>query len=72
MTDGDLFEWTNLFPQNTGLPVTIWVSVCGTDATNPSNSDKIEHADAVFAWIKLNHEVLIAHWRGDIGPVLRS
>jgi hypothetical protein len=28
--------------------------------------EKIEHADAVFAWVELNRDALLAHWRGDI------
>jgi hypothetical protein len=28
--------------------------------------EKIEHADAVSAWVELNRDALLAHWRGDI------
>jgi len=62
----DLFAWTNLFPRNTGLPVTIWVSVHGRVATDPYNPDATEHAAAVAAWVALNCEVLLEHWRGNI------
>jgi hypothetical protein len=66
MTETDLFEWTNIFARNTGLPVTVWVSVNGIVATDPYNPDKIEHADMVNAWVVLNRDALLAHWRGDI------
>jgi hypothetical protein len=62
----DLFAWTNLFPRNTGLPVTIWVSVDGRVATDPYHLNKIEHAKLVTAWRRLNSAALAAHWRGEI------
>jgi len=62
----DLFEWTNLFPRNTGLPVTIWISVKGAVATDPHHPEKIEHAAEIDAWIRLNREALLAHWNGEI------
>jgi hypothetical protein len=62
----DFCEWTNLFPRNTGLPVTIWISVDGVVCTDPYNPEKVERAEAVTEWISLNREALLAHWRGDI------
>jgi hypothetical protein len=32
----------------------------------PHEPEKIEHADTVSAWVKLNRDALLAHWRGDI------
>ena len=63
----DLFEYTNFFPRNTGLPVTIWVSVNGVVATNPHDRSMSEDsASEIDAWIRLNREALLAHWNGEI------
>jgi hypothetical protein len=65
----DLFVWTTLFSRTTGLPCTIWVSIHGIVATDPCHPEKVEHRYAVLAWIDLNREALLAHWRGDIDGV---
>ena len=63
----DLFEWINLFPRSTGLPVTIWVSIKEIVTTDPHNPNEIgEHTAAVSAWIELNRETLSAYWRGEL------
>lgn len=41
-------------------------SVRGIVATDPHAPEKIEHADTVSAWVELNRDALLAHWRGDI------
>ena len=67
--DVDLFEWTNLFPARTGLPVTLWVSVHGVVATDPYHPETIEHDEAVTAWVMLNSAALLAHFIGAIDGV---
>jgi hypothetical protein len=62
----DLFAWTSLFPARTGLPVTVWVSVHGIVATDPYNLESVAHRDAVFVWVALNRDALLAHWNGAI------
>jgi len=69
-----LFEYSMLFGENTNLPCTIYVSEHGfvtTDPYHPNTDVCVEslanrHAEAITAWTVLNHEVLQAHWRGDI------
>jgi hypothetical protein len=62
----DLLEWTEMRAHNTGLPCTIWVSVRGVVATDPYHPEKLEHVEAVNAWVALNRATLLAHWRGEI------
>lgn len=91
-----LFEMANLYPEDTGLPMTVWVSPRGTarhDARvkvcmvhgNRMTVDnlavmsvrpepKLLHGElapkderAVAGWIRLNEDVLIAYWNGEIG-----
>jgi hypothetical protein len=66
----DVFEWTNLLRDKTGLPCTIWVRVDGVVATNPYHPEKLnEHAAAVGRWMMLNQRTLRAHARGDIDGI---
>jgi hypothetical protein len=65
----DVFEWTNLLRDKTGLPVTIWVRVDGVVATNPHRPEKLEHAAAVGRWMMLNQRTLRAHARGDLDSI---
>jgi hypothetical protein len=91
----DLFETANLYPDTTGLPMTVWVSPRGNarhdvrvkvnmahgDQMNIANtaivgvrpaphviSGQLAAADAraVFQWISLNADALIAYWNGRI------
>jgi D-alanyl-D-alanine carboxypeptidase len=91
----DLFEMANLYPDTTGLPMTVWVSPRGNarpdvrvkvnmthgNQTNIANSavvgvrptprviaGQLSPADtqAVFQWIALNTDVLVAYWEGQI------
>jgi hypothetical protein len=63
----DLFEWTTLLRDKTGLPCTIWVRLDGVVATDPYHPEKlVEHAAAVGRWMMLNQRTLRAHARGDI------
>ena len=58
-------QWTNLFPRNTGLPVTIWISADGAVTTDPYHP-QAEHTPDIAAWVELNRDALTAYWRGDI------
>jgi hypothetical protein len=89
----DLFEMANLYPDTTGLPMTVWVSPRGNarydvrvkanmthgNQMNISNTAVIgvrptpcliagqlppEDAQAVFAWVRLNTDALVAYWDG--------
>ena len=91
----DLFEIANLYPETTGLPMTIWVSPRGNarhdvrvnvnmthgDQMTIANtavvgvrpaprliSGRLPQADvqAVFEWVVLNTETLVAYWDGQI------
>jgi hypothetical protein len=91
----DLFEMANLYPDTTGLPMTVWVSPRGTarhdvrvkvnmthgDQMNVRNtavvavrptprliSGRLSRADtqAVFQWLTLNTDALVAYWDGRI------
>jgi hypothetical protein len=91
----ELFEMANLYPDSTGLPVTVWVSTRGgakhdirikvnqqdgskmsldntTTVAVPPSARLVhgtltpQHQTAVFAWIRLNQDVLIALWEGQI------
>lgn len=93
--DRDLYEMANLFPQTTGLPMTVWVSPRGNarhdvrvkvnmrrgDQMNIANtavvgarppprliSGRLPPADAqaVFEWVELNTDALVAYWDGRI------
>jgi hypothetical protein len=64
--DDDPFLYTNLFPASTGLPETIYVGVHGVVTNDPRRPEKDGHSAAVKAWIALNQETLLAHWRGEI------
>ena len=91
----DLFEMANLYPDTTGLPMTVWVSPRG-DArhdvrvkVNMAHGNQMSiantavvsvrptprviagqlspaNAPAVFQWVVLNTDVLVAYWDGQI------
>lgn len=94
----DLFEMANLYPRETGLPMTVWVSSRGNarhdvrvkvnmshgDQMNISNTavvgvrptprviaGHLSPADtqAIFQWITVNANALIAYWEGRIGTI---
>lgn len=94
----ELYEMANLFPDETGLPMTVWVSPRGNarhDArikVNMTHGNRMtientavvairpdprvvegrlssEDQAAVFHWIALNIETLIAYWNGEIGTI---
>ena len=91
----DLYEMANLYPDSTGLPVTVWVSPRGNARhdvrikVNMTHGDRMDitntavvavrpaprvlagqlspaDAQAVFQWISLNADALIAYWEGQI------
>jgi hypothetical protein len=93
--DAELFELVNLYPQRTGLKMTVWAgprgnarhaprikvneaygnrmdvnntAVVGIEPAPHMIAGHLSKADqdAVFAWIELNRDALLAHWRGDI------
>jgi hypothetical protein len=66
VSDADLFEWTSLSPERTGLPVTLWVSVTGRVVTDPYDPVDLVYREAVETWTTLNRAILAEHWRGDI------
>jgi hypothetical protein len=62
----DLFEWANFFAAETGLPTTVWVGTRGrvrAESTDPGDQA------AVFAWVDLNRDALIAYWDGQIDTI---
>lgn len=94
----DLFEMANLYPDETGLPMTVWVSPRGNarhdvrikvnmthgKQMNISNTAVVavrpaprliagrlspDDAQAVFEWVKLNTDTLVAYWDGRIGTI---
>jgi hypothetical protein len=94
----DLFEMANLYPDETGLPMTVWVSPRGNarhdvrikvnmthgNQMNISNTAVVamrptprviagelspDDAQAVFEWVKLNTDTLVAYWNGRIGTI---
>ena len=94
----DLFEMANLYPRETGLPMTVWVSPRGNtrhdirvkvnmahgDQMNIANTaivgvrptprviaGRLAPADvqAVFQWVTLNTDALVAYWEGRIGTI---
>jgi hypothetical protein len=91
----DLFEMANLYPETTGLPMTVWVSPRGNarhdirikvnmthgEQMNIANTAIVGvrpaprviagqlspvDAQAVFQWVALNTEALVAYWDGRI------
>jgi hypothetical protein len=93
--DRDLFEMANLYPDTTGLPMTVWVSPRGNARhdvrvkVNMTHGNQMDIADtavvgvrptprviagelspvdtqAVFQWVTLNTDVLVAYWGGQI------
>jgi hypothetical protein len=94
----DLFEMANLYPRETGLPMTVWVSPRG-DArheirvkVNMAHGDQMNiantaivgvrptprviagrlaaaDAQAIFQWVMLNTDALVAYWEGRIGTI---
>jgi hypothetical protein len=95
---GDLFEMANLYPRETGLPMTVWVSPRGNARHDVRVKVNIVHgnqmniantavvgvrpmprvmagrlapadAQAVFQWIALNTDALVAYWEGQIGTI---
>jgi hypothetical protein len=93
--DRDIFEMANLYPETTGLPMTVWVSPRGTTRhdvrvkVNMTHGNQMSIANtavvgvrprprviagrlspddtrAVFEWVTLNREALVAYWNGRI------
>jgi hypothetical protein len=89
----DLFEMANLYPDTTGLPMTVWISPRGTARHDVRVKVNMTHgnqmiiantavvgvrpaprviagqlspgdAQAVFRWIALNTDALVAYWEG--------
>jgi hypothetical protein len=99
MSEADeLYEMANLYPAETGLPMTVWVSPRGrtghdvrvkvnrshgprmtitntaTVAVRPMPrlvAGRLAPADqqAVFRWVSLNEDALVAYWNGQIGTI---
>ena len=99
MSEADeLYEMANLYPAETGLPMTVWVSPRGRARhdvrvkVNRSHGNRmtitntaivavrplprlvtgrLAPADeqAVFQWVKLNEDALVAYWNGLIGTI---
>ena len=69
MSEADeLYETTNLYPAETGLPMTVWVSPRGRaqhDVRQLVPADQ----QAVSRWVSLNEDALIAYWNGQIGTI---
>jgi hypothetical protein len=94
----DLFEMANLYPRETGLPMTVWVSPRGNARHDVRVKVNMAHgnqmniantaivgvrptprvvagrlapgdAQAVFQWIALNTDALVAYWEGRIGTI---
>ena len=93
--DRDIFEMANLYPETTGLPMTVWVSPRGTARhdvrvkVNMTHGNQMNIANtaivgvrprprvitgrllpadtrAVFEWVTLNRDALVAYWEGQI------
>jgi hypothetical protein len=91
----ELFEMANLYPDTTGLPMTVWVSPRGKARhdvrikVNMAHGDHMDiantaviavrpaprvlaghlspaDAQAVYQWVALNSDALIAYWDGQI------
>ena len=91
----DLFEMANLYPDTTGLPMTVWISPRGTARhdvrvkVNMTHGNQMINANtavvgvgpaprviagqlspgdahALFRWIALNTDALVAYWEGRI------
>jgi hypothetical protein len=91
----DLFEMANLYPDTTGLPMTVWISPRGNARhdvrikVNMTHGNQINitntavvavrptprvitgqlsanDTQAVFAWVKLNQDALVAYREGRI------
>jgi hypothetical protein len=91
----DLYEMANLYPDSTGLPMTVWVSPRGNTRhdvrikVNMTHGDRMDitntavvavrptprvlagqlspaDTQAVFEWISLNADALVAYWEGQI------
>jgi len=91
----DLFEMANLYPDTTGLPMTVWVSPRGNARHDVRIKVNVTHgsqmniantavvgvrptprvivgqlspadAPAVFQWVALNTDALVAYWDGQI------
>ena len=91
----DLFEMANLYPDTTGLPMTVWISPRGNARHDVRVNVNMTHsnqmiiantavvgvrpaprviagqlspgdAQAVFSWIALNTDALVAYWEGHI------
>jgi hypothetical protein len=99
----DLFEMANLYPDTTGLPMTVWISPRGNarhdvrvkvnmthgNQMNVTNTAVVgvrptprvitgqlsaDDRQAVFEWITLNVDALVAYWEGriDTARVIRA
>jgi hypothetical protein len=93
--DRDIFEMANLYPETTGLPMTVWISPRGTARhdvrvkVNMTHGNQMNIANtavvgvpprprvitgrlspddtrAVFEWVTLNGDALVAYWNGRI------
>ena len=99
----DLFEMANLYPDTTGLPMTVWVSPRGTARHDVRVKANMTHgnqmniantavvgvrptprviagqlspadAQAVYQWVSLNADALVAYWEGriDTGKLIHA
>lgn len=70
----DIYEIANLFPRNTGLPVTVWISPRGGARhevrirVNPRSGDRIDFEDAAVVAVRpsprvVHGELSLATWR---------
>lgn len=93
--DRDIFAVANLYPETTGLPMTVWISPRGTARYDVRIKVKMTHGNrmniantavvgvrprtrvitgrlspadtqAVFEWVTLNTDALLAYWDGRI------
>ena len=77
----ELFEMANLFPRTTGLAMTVWVNTTHGNQMNIADTAVVGvrprprliagqlspvDAQAVFRWVALNSDVLVAYWEGQI------
>jgi hypothetical protein len=97
--DDDLYyEMANLYPRETGLPMTVWVSPRGRAQHDVRIKVHTTHGNrmiiantaavavrpvprvvegqlnqpdeqAVFRWVALNEDALVAYWDGQIGTI---
>ena len=59
----DMYDMANLFPADTGLPVTVWISVGGYVLAEPSTPEDVR---LLCEWVQKNHVALLHFWDGVI------